>query len=194
MGRVGVYAWVGALQLNAKFEGGPRSFLGEVKLELGNKFSGYPHAGIVNSRESGMQPLKHSVKTLGAVLVTFLHELLESDQESDDGFLAHLARPSDAVMRRPPQTVFVNEGTGRSPLFPVDVEIELLEKRGHDQIALTGQNAGPLWTADRLPAAESDQIRAFRQKTPQVVGWRKLASGIYYHRHIVQVRNARHFR
>ena len=59
--------------------------------------------------------------------------------------------------------------------LPRDVEIQVLEGRGGDEVPPPGQEAGRLWPADGLPPAERDKIGAEGHEAAEVVGRRQLA-------------------
>ena len=117
---------------------------------------------MVHARECVIQALNQWLKTPRPALIAFRDEPFERYQESDHRLLADLARPSDAMLRRAAQTLLVDQRWRRGPLLPVDIQVQLLQHRGHNQVPLTGQYSRTLRTADRFSSAECHQVRAFR--------------------------------
>src|SRR5579859_6150884 len=64
------------------------------------------------------------------------------------------------------------------PGRPVLVEVEVLQRDRHDQVASAGQDAGALRAAQTLAAAEGDQVSAGVDEAAQIAGRRELTSGV----------------
>ncbi len=84
--------------------------------------------------------------------IALRHEEPEGSEKAHDLLLAGLAAPADAMLRRAPETVLVDETWRRVPQIPEHVEIEVLQGRGHDQITPSCQDTAGLRTAQRLAA------------------------------------------
>ena len=79
---------------------------------------------------------------------------------------------------RPGQAALVDQARGRVPLVPEDVEVEVLQGRGLDQLPAPGEDAGGLGAGDRLAAREGDEVGALGQEAPEVGGRGQLSGGV----------------
>ena len=68
-----------------------------------------------------------------------------------------------------------------------DVHVLLLEADGHEEIAPPGEESGRLRTADRLAAAERDEVGARVDEPPQVGPRRQIHRGIDEDRQVVRM-------
>ena len=100
--------------------------------------------------------------------VTFLNEEAQGGENADDLFLAGFAGTPDAVLGNALHAAFVDEGCGRLPHIPENIEIEMLEGGGHNKIALATENAAGLRPANDFTAREGDEIGTFIDKALQI--------------------------
>lgn len=180
---------VSALELDAQIHGVSRDVFGNMKLDFRYRPRRHPCLGVVHSRERRNEALHKWLEPPPASFVVFRREPLQSHQKSDYSLLADLARPSYPVMRRAIQPVLVNQRRWGRPLFPVNVKIQMLKDRRHNQVPLAGQDSRTLWPADRLASAECHQVGPLRKEVPEIADWRQLAGGIHDHRDTGVVRH-----
>src|SRR5690348_12744381 len=69
------------------------------------------------------------------------------------------------------------------PNRPVLIQVKLLQRGRHDQIAPPSQNAGALRSAQTLTTTEGDQVSASVDKASQIGSWRQLSSRVDDQRH-----------
>ena len=85
--------------------------------------------------KSVRQRFHHAAPAPVARGIAFGHEQLQGGQQADDLLLADLAGPADAVLRDSLEPLLIDQRRRRGPLFPADVEIEMLQGGGHDEVA-----------------------------------------------------------
>ena len=110
-------------------------------------------------------------RDVGASILT-RHEAAQGHQQRDDFFAGNFEAASDAVARKAWQAVAVDQVGWRIPGCPVLVEVEVLQRDGHDQVAPPGQYAGALRSTQTFAAAEGDQVGPSVDEPSQVAcGW-----------------------
>src|SRR5437667_6316641 len=105
-------------------------------------------------------------------------EEAERRQQTDDLLLADLADAADAMLRRARKLAPVDEIRWWQPQLRPRVLVEHLQRGGGDEIASAAQYSRRLRTAQRLAAAEDDEIGALGDEAPQIAGRRQLRGGI----------------
>ena len=121
-------------------------------------------------------------------------ETFECDEQTDDLLLAHLAGTADPVMRQAGQLRERRELRRCAPQVRKQIEVQHLQQRRTDQVAAAAQDARSLRPADRLAAAERDEIGALREEASQIVRRRQLRRGIDQQRNAVLARHRRDIR
>ena len=71
------------------------------------------------------------------------HTERETEREATQLFdwSRYFSCPTDAMMRRPHQAVLVDELRGRHPLFPIDILVQVLERRRSHELLAAAENA-----------------------------------------------------
>jgi hypothetical protein len=137
-------------------------------------------------RESSNAPLDFGEQSLlpgllGGVIER--DETLQGDEQADDLFFAHLAPPSDPVVGDPPERSAGEIGFRRTPGLRTDIQVELLEGGGPDEITSAAEHARSLGSPDGLPTTEGDKVGALGDEPPQISHGGKLGRGIDQDRH-----------
>src|SRR5438067_5069567 len=117
-------------------------------------------------RERGPERGRDRTPTLRASSVV-REEETQRRQQPNDLFLANLAGTADAVMRQSRQRALVDEAWRRIELLDEHVEVKVLQNGGGDEISPSRENAGGLWSADRLASAEGDERRTLSNEAAQ---------------------------
>ena len=128
--------------------------------------------------ELGGQPLgeRRPAAPFGGLVVVGVAP--QRDEQADDLLLAGLHRAPDAVLRGPRQDARL-EQRAAGPGGRQDVHVLLLEPDRDEQVGPTGQEPRRLRPADRLAAAERDEVGAGVDEPAQV---RRAAAGSSTHR------------
>ena len=121
-------------------------------------------------------------------------EALQCNQQADDLLFSHLAGTADAVTRQAWQLAQRRELLRRAPQLREHIEIQHLQQRRTDQVGAAAQDPRCLRPADRLAAAERDEVGTLFEKAAQIVGRRQLCGGIDQQRNAVLTRHSGNLR
>ena len=116
-------------------------------------------------------------------------EPAEGDDEPDDLLAADLHRPAESVVRRPGKAPARQVAVAPRPRERMHVHVLVLEGDRFDQIGAPHENPARLRAADRLAAAERDEIGPVGDEPAQVLGGRERGGGVDDHRQRVPVRD-----
>jgi hypothetical protein len=114
----------------------------------------------------------------GAGGVAFGGEEFEGGEEADDGLFADLGRAADAVGGEAGEALFIDEGGRGIPGGPVEIEVEVLENGGHDEVAAAAEDTGALGAVDGFAAGEGDEVGAGGGEGAEVGDRGELSGGI----------------